>query len=407
MPLPMTAVLKHGKTATAPVNLKFMNHEILLSQARFSGRTMLTPDIELKDYSFRAVIDWIEFQISFGKTTQFRFVQEVLRKHLGRTCLVTPVDPGEGNESDTFTIKIQEPKSGKEVSYLCDALFAHFGKSSDATIRGLEVSLDAKPRKPSDKARHLAVGVLQRTIFSTRDIWTKPASRPRSNKGRASSGQVTQDNRKLLVESRRGNEEEGYLLPENHFAPWIDGTMYLGAKDDDVMIRIMDKVIDQQNPEEGTWIDLPDTEMRARIEVTLKGEELRVLGLRRISDLRGFAFTKLQGRYFQFKLPTFRTAPNGKAPVFTLINEKTQCRRAEIFLKTGVVGLRARDVASRDYRTSMIDDLRRLCRQRGRPISIRQGGSGETGLFVAYDRLNRFAATALRQLGEREATAWK
>lgn len=405
MRLPTTAYLAHGKTTTAPVKLAFTNDMIALSQARFSGRTMLTPAINLNDYAFKAVIDWIEFQVTFVRITQFRYVQDVLRGILGIKCWVTVVNPGAGAVSDTFIVKIQEPKSGQDVCDLAEALFEHFGKAQDATISTIEVSLDAKPRRPSDISRMLAVGVMQKSIFTTRDIWTRPKSRPRSIKGKA---KVKEDGdiRKLLVEGRRCKEREGYLRPEHHIAPWIDATMYLGAEDDDVMIRIMDKVVDRQNPEEETYVALTDTEKRARIEVTLKGGELHALGLHKVSDLKGFAFSKLQGRYFQFKLPTFRTASYEAKPSLRFVKNETERRRAEIFLKTGVVGLFARDIAFRELRGSVAADLRKLCVARGRPFSLRQKGSGDSGLFVAYDDLNRLAAKALRQLGEREARAW-
>ena len=80
--------------------------------------------------------------------------------------------------------------------------------------------------------------------------------------------------------------------------------MYLGAKDDDVMIRLMDKIIDGQRLD-GAFIALAEDDKRVRIEVAVRGGELITLGLVGVETLRRFKFKTLQKRYFQFKLPTF------------------------------------------------------------------------------------------------------
>ena len=106
---------------------------------------------------------------------------------------------------------------------------------------------------------------MQRTVFTTRDIWSNPRSRPRTSIGLRTAGLEDLNNRKLLVEGDDGKPGVAYLRPENHRPAFVDGTMYFGDRDnDDVMIRVMDKVRDVQNREKGTYKIISETEKRVR-----------------------------------------------------------------------------------------------------------------------------------------------
>ena len=73
----------------------------------------------------------------------------------------------------------------------------------------------------------------------------------------------------FIAESCR-RRPDGRHLPGRHDVPVVDGTMLLGARDDDMMIRVMDKVIDRQRPD-GTHQRLTESEKRVRIEADIKG----------------------------------------------------------------------------------------------------------------------------------------
>lgn len=64
-----------------------LTHELVpthRTQRRLVGSSTLTPDIDLAAFSFRAVFDWIEFEVHLGRATQHQHVQSVLRRHLDR-----------------------------------------------------------------------------------------------------------------------------------------------------------------------------------------------------------------------------------------------------------------------------------------------------------------------------------
>ena len=173
-----------------------------------------------------------------------------------------------------------------------------------------------------------------------------------------------------------------------------------------MMIRIMDKIIDQQNRSAGTHRDLEDDEKRVRVEVTLRGAELARMGIAKVEEMRTFSFSKLQGEYFQFKLPTFaarnlRGTASGSAEIYR------DHHRAEIFLNAGVLGLDGLDRAMKNFRSSSKANIRRVLKVRPPVARKYRPGKGSTGTLTSYVKMNNKVATALRQLGEREAVAWK
>jgi hypothetical protein len=403
--LPLTADLPYGKTRQPSMKLPFVEHAEIGKQARFKGRIALKPEIDFDDYRFEAVIDWIEIRVMLAAKTQPKYVQEVLCFFQNRDSHIVAVATCNGAGS-IFDVVLQEPKSAAWVSTVCGALEGRFGFAASPRVMGLEISLDGTPRVPSDEARALLVGVLQKTVYTTQDIWSLSSSRPRSIRGPSGPDPLNQSTRKLLKEARWGVQSLGYLHPENHCPPWIDGTLYLGARDDDVMIRVMDKVVDRQNAGAKTFKALDDTEKRARIEVTLRNDALSNLGVDTLGDLKHFSFGRLQRMFFPFKLPTFQVEVRSEMANAEMINAEKERRRAACFLSSGVVGLRARDDAFEQFRSSMTPQLRKDCRDRGRSFSSRRPGSGPAGTFAAYSELNRCASNALMKLEERERRAW-
>lgn len=408
VPLMTTALLPYGKSDEAPLPLSFTESYRKLTQKRYAGRVALVPVIDLAEFMFKAVIDWVTIRVNLKRVTQFRFLQEYLSSFLGESAYVDPVRPGAGGESSIFDVTIQEPRSLADIMEISAYIGDMFGEASEPEIRAIEFSVDAYPHVPEQQKRDLLIGVMQRSIFTTRDIWKNPGSRPRSSIGPKSPHKADMKNRKLLVEGRKGIPGEAYLCPDSHRAPFLDGTMYLGDRDkDDVMMRIMDKMLDKQNFADGTRKVLSETEKRVRIEVRIRGKELASLGLTTIADFRGFSFNKLQRRYFQFKLATFKKAPANVTPRETLIISEAERRRSEILLRSGVLGLHARDQAQTEYRKVHLPMLRRLFQNQGRLFKDQGRNMGPTGSFVSYEALNMKMSTAFRHLDESEKRSWR
>lgn len=379
-----TVVLQGFKDPTRQVVLEYLATLSTATQRRLAGRTVVHPVIDLGDYTCRAVIDWVEIDFWFQRTTQFRFVQDILRPIIGRQPHMDPIEPGLGRESTKFRVKFQEPEL--DLLTTCeDELNKKFGPELQAIIHSIEISVDFKPKTPSsDKIGRMA-GVLARHLFPDRDFMTVGLDRPR------------------FLWSR---EEPTFLMAAGSLmssdadqpAP-IDATFYVGKQDGPVRWRVMEKTIDNQNIAAGTWDELPVSEHRARIEVTLDRQELIDLGVSSLDDLRRFNFGKLQGSYFQFMVPTFENDFARKHPARRAI----EVDRWKRFVNAGVVGLVAMEGARQSFRHKARPELKKQVRAKRlkvRPTT--RVGAGSSGSFLAYEDLNGRAAMALEKLGHRE-----
>lgn len=403
MTIPTVAILP-TKPETGKTFL--LDHDLLSlknTQRRLAGRLALVPKIDLDAYRFRAVIDWIEFRVYLGRTTQAQHVQDVLRRRLDRNGFIYPQDLGPGKTFSICTIKVQEPGSLALISAIHRDLVDTFAEIRPSQITGIEISVDAYPRRDSDEARAILVGGLQRTIWTDRDIWSKPNSRPRMVFGRGEKQTI-----KLSREPEKDETIASRSVPDNHEVPFIDSTMYLGAKEgDDVMIRVMEKIRDKQRPD-GSFDALTDDQKRPRIEVTLKGQELAGLGLTDVPSLERFEVTKIKKRYFQFRLPTFAWTQNPKRPIEVLSNMREEWR-ARTFLKAGITGLMAMDASNASIRKNMMPRVRatlKLMAGPHAPASVK-GSPRIAPAFSSWEKLNSKVDVAFQSLSKREKTAWE
>lgn len=398
MKLPSLAPLPYGKIDAEPLLLQHLEVSLPNAQKRLAGRVALKPDVNLERFRFRAVIDWIEFKVHLGRITQVQHVQAVLRRFLARDSYIAPEDIGPGEAFCRCRIKVQEPENLAQIVAIHQALVETFAETAASAVTGIEVSIDAYPKNEGSRTRADLLGALQRTLWTNRDIWSKKDSRPRTVFGRSRD-----EVRKLSpgpldeIEGLRSS-----LLPMQHSSAVLDGTLYIGAKDDDVMIRVMDKVIDAQHPD-GQRIDLPDSRKRVRVEVTVKGAELQEIGLSDVPSLKNLKLTLFQGRYFQFRLPTF-AQPDPSTGGSAAIRSRQQKERAKIYLLSGVTGLISNEKAAAGRARKMAGQVRQVLGSMNLSVPARKRlGSS----FTSYTEINKKVALALRDLGRRERTAWK
>lgn len=394
------ALLPFAKTGAPPL---ILDHEVSLTgstQRRLAGRLVLTPAVDLDAYHFRAVIDWIEFRMHFGRSTQVQHVQPVLRRFLDRDSYIKPEKPRPGDVFSICTIRVQEPASLALIAMIHRALSNTFGEATGARVTGIEVSIDARPKVPSDTARALILGAMGRTIWSSRDIWTNDDSRPRIAFGRGKKNSA-----KLSPAPEYDDTRISRSTPENHHFIATDATMYLGAKEDDVMIRVMDKVLDHQRPN-GTTTALHDEQKRVRIEVTLKGQELTKVGITDIASLDRLNLSRFQGRYFQFMLPTFskRAEP---ATVMNVWHNTHEEWRTLIYLRSGVTGLATMDAATELRRKALTLDVQKALQKTNLNMNQPWVGKRLAAPVLSWAEMNRKVNIALRSLMKREATARK
>ncbi|MDF3154068.1 hypothetical protein P3C58_18990 [Mesorhizobium sp. XAP10] len=377
-------VLRGIKDPTRQVVLEYSAAPTTAKQRRVSGKTVVHPVINLGDYTCRAVIDWVEIDFWFAHTTQFRFVHDVIRPILARQPHIDVLEKGLGNESNKFRVKFQEPEL--DLLATCeDELAKKFSRQMQAVVHSIEISVDFKPRTPSSDKIGRMVGVLARHLFPDRDFMTVGLDRPR------------------FLWSR---EEPTFVIGANNLISshadrpaFVDATFYVGREDGPVRWRVMEKLIDNQNIRAGTWDDLPVSEHRARIEVTLDQRELIDLGVNFLDDLRRFNFARLQGRYFQFMVPTFENDFAGKHPARKAIEDDRWTR----FLNAGVVGLVAMEGARQTFRDNARPELKKQVRAKRLKIRpVTRVGAGSSGSFLAYEALNGRASMALEDLRDRK-----
>jgi len=289
------------------------------------------------------------------------------------------------------------------------AIDERFSLAATPTVSGLEISIDFTPKIPSDEARARMVGVLGRHFLPGRDVLMRKVDRPRFAWGN-SHGETqhllgkpdygpdhTQPSRarpaKLPADYAR-------LFTSGDRMPYVDATVYFGSEKSACLWRIMDKVVDQQNPKIGTFKALDDHEKRARVEVSLGRAEIQRLGVTSLDDLRKFHFSRLQKEFFAFYLPTFST--NDAVPLMSqrAVKEVRNQERIRKFLKAGVVGLQAMDAAWEMKRSRNRSGIAAVLRSRGQPVSRFRTGKGKHGTLLAYEELNKRIEVALRHLTE-------
>ena len=84
MHLPSNAYLPYGKARLAALDLPFIEHKGNSVQKCQDGRTALTPKIDLRDYRFTAVVDWIKFRVTYLRSSNFMKTQAVLATGVGQ-----------------------------------------------------------------------------------------------------------------------------------------------------------------------------------------------------------------------------------------------------------------------------------------------------------------------------------
>lgn len=384
-----TIELRSAKDPKRRLHLPYVDEPVRLVQPRVAGRRSMKPSINLADYSCRAVLDWLDISFELDHPTQFQYVQRVIESVTSRVADVRPAYPGPGGVDTIFNVRVQDPHLD-QIRECTKLIGAKFGEKSEPYVYGMEVSVDFYPSVPSDDSRGLMTALLARHLWPNRDVVSRLRDRPRFTWGRSA-----RQTRRTLGFDR--HDADVFLNAAGDRQPALDATYYIGQRIGRAMWRVMDKERDQQRS--GMWVDLPEFEKRARVEVRLDRLELKQLGIINLDDLLGFNLASLQGQYFQFMLPTF-SSPGGP---FNNHDRHWERHRQARFLAAGVVGLQAMDEERQRLRKANRPEMVRQLRARGvKAEPERRAGSGRNGTLIAYEDFNDRVAMALRKLQERE-----
>ncbi|WP_425640288.1 hypothetical protein [Agrobacterium radiobacter] len=395
----LTVPLLAKKVPAIVGHLTYSRVELPNGQKRLAGRYALCPDIDLGRFTARAVVDWLAVSISLKRTTQFQWLQSEIAGILGRTPFVKNRQGKPNNSSHGFEVRFQEPEMPIVLQAMA-AIEAKYGMEKLPVVSSMEISVDFTPRVPSELERAKIARVLMNHLLVEQDVITNIRDRPRTVWGRdeCSVARLIYNSKHLTAE-----ENKRFLIEtERDRAPFTDGTLEVGAKEANVRWRVMDKIIDRQNVRAGTCVVLGDAEKRARIEVTLDQPEVESLGITALSDLMHLNFTRLQGRYFRFFLPTFTGDAAwypGRKSALLLWRDR---QRATKFGKGGGLSLKAMDRALAEQHAEIKRHALQDLHRRGlRLPGGNRTGRGLAGSFVAYEELNERTRTALRNLGRR------
>ncbi|RUU61047.1 hypothetical protein [Mesorhizobium sp. M2C.T.Ca.TU.002.02.1.1] len=377
----------------AAFSLTYAEQPVEKKQKRFRDRVCLEPQVDLKAYTCRAVVDWVDIRFRTVSHTQWRWIKRYIDKAIGERVYVEKKQLDDDGKYRDFRVRIQEPVT-KDLLLVEEAVRAKWDLVGPAAIVGLEVSVDFTPREPSDEALALMFGVLVRGHLPSRDVINEPPDRPRFawDKGKNTTAYV------LGHDPRQPDRSDAFLLnPAKDRPATIDSTYYAGAEGSRCAWRTMIKLLDRQNIATGTREVLPEEERRVRIEITVDKGELDEMGIRTIEDLASFKFQRFQGRYFKFVLPTFPDLACQPEEKRTLPLEQLREARLQRFLNAGVVGLEAWDEAWRRKKKQ----TRKKTLKSDLPLALTSVMAGSSSSLRDYNELTRRVIQALRHIDGR------
>lgn len=213
-------------------------------------------------FKINAVVDWVELRIKLKDPSNF----DTLRRRLG-VGYVTPLDKGPGGAATEFTLKIQDPTSWRNVHAQLEKLTHDHPLAAPPEVIGIEVALDAYSKvNDMNELQDMAKRFYRMSAFVVSDV-------RRAAAGYKGSG------RPLLTESDITRAlKDGFNI-------------YVGNKTDSAVLHIYVKTTDDGGK------PLPVEEWRARMEITLRGQDLPC---RSLDEWENFDMSKLS-KYFKFR----------------------------------------------------------------------------------------------------------
>lgn len=215
---------------------------------------------------FRAVVDWIKIEIRTERPTNFTAVQRVAKAALklpgSKKPHVKPYQYGPGGAATAFVVTVQDPERASRIDDLLRAVRVRFGDASTASVRAVEIALDAYNSEPAFVAHFFK--------FATH---------------------LVSDNQRLYREGKGS----GYAMPDNveSLTRYLTRGYQIGIGDAnaDRYQHLYYKTTDSGS------VPLPADEHRARFEIRLSNDGLP---RRAWQDWRGFRFEAL-AEYFRFR----------------------------------------------------------------------------------------------------------
>lgn len=380
-------------------------------QRRHEGRNALFPDIDIKDYTCKAVIDYVVLEFAPHENLSNREIHEKFKPTSPRGVWLDNDDYEKGKHR--YTIRIQEPNL-REIAKLVGeparkgsiaAIMKTFTGFSEMNVREIEVSIDFTPLNGGgEDDRQKMVGLLTRHYLPPETMMASKADAIRvvKKQGRSSKCRPAQSVRRLDqvfpdVDDLDTPIERGLIKEELR----VDHTTYVGSKKADARIRIMEKTTDRRNPVTHIAEKLSEDNKRARIEVTLKGEALAELDIITFKDLYQYRFQKLARKFFTFRLATLPYLNISKTETDLAVAE-LEAPLLDIFMKMGIANYQREQLRSGDIVHNEAKKINRKIGPITLPVKKSRIGRGHNTNMIAYRELNAKVTDALRRLTTRK-----
>jgi len=383
-------------------------------ERRFNGRLDVVPKLNLEDYEFGGVIDYLRIELTSTKPMSPINVFKKLRAAAIKPGWIKALPlPDETKRLATrFTMRIDDPTPASLHGRI-NAIKRMGDFDCDGRLALLEISIDIYPKARGDEvARITMTDHLRRHILpnpaiwrdvTTGDTWPRWVGNPDPKKAKPDGTPASAKPHYLVG---KGETELCNHLARGRFsnrkpAP-SNATTYFGCSESGRgMIRIMDKVIDKQSRGKGAYVALKPAERRTRIEVELSGPALKAfLGDLHVDRLHEVDFRKLRRRFFQFVKLTvpgpLPAAPGAPAPSLgTVIVDFERQKEISTFHVAGAVGLH---LLQQHRAKNMRGRRRAALRHRGIALDRERQGLGNSGFLLSYAKLNAKCEDALRKI---------
>ncbi len=227
---------------------------------------------DLRHFRRKACVDWLDVRLRTSRPTQFQHVQSALEAAGAGKLYVLAIDDGPGGVADTFVVRATDRLANNYAALrkVLAEFSARYPLTHEPEIVAIEVACD-----------FLHTGEVERDAATIEMTYRLQSSLLTDGDSPRQFDPQVWDNRYMDVAGAR-------LDPLLNYRE--------GNKEDDVSWQCYWKRTDNNKQ------PLPPTQWRARVEVTLKGDALRDVGLVKLADLDGYKFTDFV-RFFRFRTP--------------------------------------------------------------------------------------------------------
>lgn len=271
---------------------------------------------DLSTFKFEACVDWIELRVrtlpdADGRATNGWSLCNYLRQHDSRVSRAEPVDRGDGGAAMHFLIRIQAPKTFDDVRAVVARIRAYRELAAEPAIAAIEIAFDARPKRSylGDPAAldQMTLRFMNGLLPPSDGVWLPrqtnewpPGTGWRDTRLACSPhldpAETLYIGSPMVASHRNPDYVHDRLIAAYEAAVGTSGWSDERRALDHASWRVYRKETDERFSEHGERLGvlaLPPDGHRARAEVTLTGQMLRMLKIETLDDLALFDFTEI------------------------------------------------------------------------------------------------------------------